>query len=133
MFNLKKYRKEILILSGLFIMISCSAEMVLEKDVTPASTTKSLIKHQDEDFSISCSDCHSDVTPDIYADWKGSGHGKMNYGCYICHGDGDVEFYPAATEVGCISCHSNNEAHIARVDYNGCFDCHDGHSLSAIN
>lgn len=131
MFNLIKIGKVILILVGLFIIVSCCVEMATEKVVAPASVSESFVTHQDEDFSLSCTECHSDVTPDIYADWQGSGHGKMNYGCYICHGDGDVEFYPAASEEGCISCHSNNEAHLARVDYDGCFDCHDGHTLSA--
>ena len=96
MFNLIKIVKVILIFTSILLMISCGAELTTEKVGVPASISNSFIKHQDEDFSMSCSECHLDITPEIYADWQGSGHGKMNYGCYICHGDGDVEFYPTA-------------------------------------
>ena len=129
MFKLFKIGKIFLIPISVLMIVSCCTETIV---VTPEPiAVKAKIVHSAEDFSMGCSECHADVTPDIYADWQGSGHGKMNYGCYICHGDGDVEFYPTASEEGCVSCHSNNEAHLARVDYDGCFDCHDGHTLSA--
>jgi len=130
MTNLIKTAKLIIILAFLFLFVSCCTET---SNVKPESiATKTIIVHPAEDFStLSCSECHADVSPDIYTAWKGSGHGKMDYGCYICHGDGEVEFYPKASTEGCVSCHSNNEAHLARFEYVGCFDCHDGHSLSA--
>ena len=129
MFKLFKIGKIILIPVSVLMIVSCCTDTTA---ITPEPiAVKAIIVHPDEDFSMGCSECHADVTPDIYTDWKGSGHGKMNYGCYICHGDGEVEFYPMASTEGCVSCHSNNEAHLARVEYDGCFDCHDGHSLSA--
>jgi len=119
----------IILVIGLIIVSCCPPETTT---VTPEPiTTKVLVTHPDEDFtSMSCSECHADITPDIYNDWKESGHGKMDYGCYICHGDGLVEFYPTANTEGCVACHSNNEPHLARFEYGRCFECHDVHSLS---
>ncbi len=131
MFKLFKIGKIILIPVSILLIVSCCPPDTAAVTPDPIAA-KAAIMHPDEDFSSeSCSECHADVTPNIYADWKGSGHGKMDYGCYICHGDGEIEFYPMASTDGCVSCHSNNEAHLARVEYDGCFDCHDGHSLSA--
>lgn len=103
------------------LIISCAAIGLGNKVVTG--------KHIDVDFSLSCNECHIDVTPDIVADWKSSGHGRMNFGCYICHGDGEVEFYPVAFTEKCITCHSNNEEHLSEHKNRGCFRCHDGHTL----
>jgi len=113
----------------IFLVISCCPETT---DVTPAPIIKkAVISHAEVDFeSMSCSECHADVTPEIYTAWKDSGHGKLDYGCYICHGDGVVEYYPTASTDGCVACHSNNEPHLARFEYGRCFECHDGHSLS---
>ena len=129
--NLIKTGKLIMILTGLIIMISCCPTEATTAIPGP-TTVQAAIMHPAEDFSsVSCSECHADATPDIYTAWKESGHGKMDYGCYICHGDGVVEFHPMASTEGCVSCHSNNESHLARHEYEGCFDCHNAHSLSA--
>ena len=116
----------------IFRIVSCCPPEIITEEVASLNATGTAnIQHVDEDFTQSCSECHSDITPEIYSDWKSSGHGKLNYGCYICHGDGLVEFYPTAHTDGCISCHSSKEPHLARFEYTGCFDCHNGHTLSA--
>ncbi|MDZ7764375.1 MAG: hypothetical protein U5K00_08090 [Melioribacteraceae bacterium] len=38
------------------------------------------------------------MTPDIYKDWEMSRHGDVNFGCYLCHGDGQETFYPKGTD-----------------------------------
>ena len=87
-------------------------------------------KHEDVDWSIGCQDCHSDVTPDIFAEWEASRHGQIGFGCYICHGDGDENFYPLASTNECQSCHDDHlEFCGIEAKDKSCFDCHDGHTL----
>ncbi|MBC8215683.1 MAG: hypothetical protein H8E64_04130 [Candidatus Marinimicrobia bacterium] len=95
----------------------------------PALQVQSTEIHEDVDFSLGCTECHEEETPDIFEDWAISGHGAMNYGCYICHGDGTIEFYPEPSIDGCTSCHESAAGHLMRVENDGCFECHDGHSL----
>lgn len=49
-------------------------------------------KHPDVDWTIGCAECHEEMTPEVFKDWKESKHGDMNFGCYICHGDGQETF-----------------------------------------
>lgn len=86
-------------------------------------------KHAEVDFSLSCVECHSEETPEAVADWKSSPHGQMNFGCYMCHGDGDHEFYPSPGTDRCIACHSGQEVDFSKTKLNNCFDCHQGHTL----
>ncbi len=86
-------------------------------------------KHPEVDFSVSCVDCHAEVTPDIVAAWKKSKHGVMNYGCYMCHGDGQVEFWAKPGTQTCQSCHSGLHTDYSKTVAKSCFDCHDGHTL----
>lgn len=129
MSNFKFNFKHVLLLAIIFIIAACCTETLSEPVVVPDSKVD--IKHASVDFSESCMQCHAEVSPDIYSDWKSSGHGILNYGCYICHGDGETEFYPVGSEDKCISCHSKSEGHLARMEYTGCYDCHDGHTLKA--
>lgn len=86
-------------------------------------------KHAEVDFSISCVECHSDATPDIVKDWKGSKHGMMNFACYMCHGDGQETFAAKPGSDSCIGCHSGHEVDFSQVKVKNCFDCHGGHTL----
>ncbi len=86
-------------------------------------------KHPDVDFSISCVECHQEETPDAVKDWKSSMHGRMNFGCYMCHGDGQEEFYPQPGTERCIGCHSPQEVDFSKLPVKNCFDCHKGHTL----
>lgn len=95
-------------------------------------STSSAYTHEDVDFNIGCVECHAEETPDTYEDWATGGHGAMNYGCYMCHGDGTKEFYPEPPVDGCDSCHESAIGHLMRVEYKGCFECHDGHYLEPL-
>lgn len=86
-------------------------------------------EHPDVDYTISCMECHADETPDETAAWKSSAHGKMNFGCYICHGDGVENFSAEPGVDGCITCHSSNEGCFKPDKADRCFECHDAHSL----
>lgn len=90
-------------------------------------------KHIDVDYSISCMECHAEETPEVTKEWKESAHGVMNFGCYMCHGDGQEEFYPKPETERCISCHSDQEVSNSTVAVNNCFDCHQGHTLKFHN
>ncbi len=85
--------------------------------------------HPDVDFSVSCMECHQEVTPDVVKDWKSSKHGMMNFGCYMCHGDGQQEFYPQPTTEKCLSCHTGVPVDARKGGNLNCFTCHKGHTL----
>lgn len=121
--NFKIGMLAMIIIALVAFSISCAPPIGDEKVRVPAEVHPGLT---DE---MSCLDCHSELTPDITNDWKKSGHGKMNYGCYICHGDGTVSFTSKPTNDGCISCHSASTTHIEKYPHMSCFDCHNGHSL----
>lgn len=86
-------------------------------------------KHSPVDWSVSCTECHKEVTPDVTAAWYEGMHGQVNVKCYVCHGDGEVEFHPQPTDDRCIGCHSGKEASMAKVETTSCFSCHNGHTL----
>ena len=86
-------------------------------------------RHSDVDFTLSCRECHSEATPEIYQQWKSSAHGIMNFSCYMCHGDGQVEFYPRPGSERCVGCHSPQEVDFTKLKVENCFDCHQGHTL----
>ncbi len=86
-------------------------------------------EHPDVDWSISCSECHQQVTPEIYESWSESKHGQVNFGCYICHGDGQENFYAKGSDQTCINCHAGQEINFEKTNVKSCFDCHNGHTL----
>ncbi|NIX57620.1 MAG: cytochrome C [candidate division Zixibacteria bacterium] len=94
-----------------------------------AGDQEEMVKHPEVDFSLSCKECHKEMTPEVYQDWKSSKHGLMNYGCYMCHGDGQEEFYPSPGSERCVGCHSPQEVDFAKVPVGNCYDCHKGHTL----
>lgn len=90
-------------------------------------------KHPDVDWEIGCQECHAETTPDIYADWEGSKHGMVNFGCFICHGDGQETFYPSGSDKRCGGCHAGQLVEFEKTKFESCFDCHDGHTLKFHN
>jgi len=86
-------------------------------------------KHSDVDFSISCAECHSEATPELTKQWQESKHGLMNFGCYMCHGDGEEEFSPKPSTESCIGCHADQTINEENAQVTNCYDCHKGHSL----
>lgn len=122
----------VFVVFSVILVMACASEKAVQK----ATVAKELIsaepeKHAEVDFSISCMECHQEVTPEAYDAWKESSHGKMNFGCYMCHGDGTVTFASSPTVESCESCHTGHEAcMINHAD--ACYDCHDGHSMKII-
>ncbi|NOY60235.1 MAG: hypothetical protein GXO75_15095 [Calditrichaeota bacterium] len=86
-------------------------------------------KHPEVDFSVGCVECHSEVTPEATAEWQHSKHGKFKVGCFVCHGDGEVNFKSKPDDESCISCHSDYEVDWSKSKEKSCFDCHKGHTL----
>lgn len=86
-------------------------------------------KHPDVDFSISCTECHQEVTPEIVAQWKSTKHGMMNFGCYMCHGDGQEEFKAKPDTDNCLNCHTGEPVDASKGGNLQCFSCHKNHNL----
>jgi len=121
--NLKLGVLALIVIAFSVILFSCAPPITDEKVSVPA------LVHPGLPSDMGCVDCHMDVTPTIVNQWQNSGHGKLNYGCYMCHGDGVVKFTPKPSDDGCSSCHSGSAAHIEKYNHMSCFDCHNGHSL----
>lgn len=118
-----------IIVSAIFIM-ACAASKEVKKPVeAPKPVAEKLEKHPDVDYSISCMECHETETPEQVEEWRSSPHGKMNFGCYMCHGDGVEEFAASPGSERCVSCHSDQEVDFTKCKLDNCFDCHQGHSL----
>jgi len=115
----------LIVLVTVALVVSCSS-LIQTGPAAPAVAV-----HPEADFTRSCVECHSEATPEITAQWAASGHGKLNYGCYICHGDGEAEFTVTPATDNCVACHSSSAEHLEDVAGTGCFECHNGHSLIA--
>lgn len=90
-------------------------------------------KHPDVDWTVGCAECHQDETPEIFKAWNESRHGQVNFGCYICHGDGEEVFYAKGSDQTCSGCHSGQEVNFEKTNMKSCFDCHNGHTLKFHN
>lgn len=86
-------------------------------------------KHSEVDFSLSCVECHQEVTPEITKDWQAGKHGIFKVGCFVCHGDGQERFSTKPTTESCVMCHSDYESDLSNTKATNCFDCHNGHKL----
>lgn len=122
-----RFSAKIVIISVVMAALVVACAQYLQTGQKPAAATT----HPEADFSRSCVECHTTVTPDITAQWASSGHGKLNYGCYICHGDGEQVFTVKPGTDGCISCHSSSMEHLEDAGETSCFKCHNGHNLTA--
>ncbi len=96
--------------------------------IVPSLANKSE-KHPPVDFTVGCAECHQDVTPETFASWAASDHGIMNFGCYMCHGDGEVNFAKKPLDTSCMSCHDGKQYDRKKTPAKSCYDCHKGHSL----
>jgi hypothetical protein len=112
------------------MVIACATEKCAKKEAAPQKIVATENeKHMEVDFDISCMECHQEETPEVYADWEKSAHGKMNFGCYMCHGDGVEDFTAAPKADRCASCHSGNEKCDMHTQDGKCYTCHDSHNL----
>lgn len=114
----------LLLVSGLFVGMAC---VTGARAVSPAGPPD---EHPEVDFSISCEACHEEETPEIVAAWQRGAHGMGNVGCFICHGDGEIEFYEAPSTDICLTCHDARMVDFEAVGVESCFTCHDGHDLT---
>ena len=127
----------VLMLLAFGIFAACAQNQVLK--TTPAEANAKAApmaqkavaeKHIEEDFSVSCLECHTTETPEVVQDWTSGMHGQVNVGCFVCHGDGEEEFYPQPTDDRCISCHSGYVSDLSAAKKElTCFSCHNGHTL----
>lgn len=119
----------LILLYGLgFLIFACAqTEAVRTGDQTPPAMVQE--KHPEVDFSTSCLECHQSATAEVVAKWEAGKHGQVNVGCFVCHGDGEVEFYRKPQGERCIGCHSQQEVDFTALPVKNCFGCHSGHDL----
>ncbi|GEM_PF-3590811 len=127
----------VLVLSAFWIFAGCAQKVVLQSAPAAAKPQPKQMnqaqepeKHEEADFSVGCVECHQEETPEEVQDWSMGMHGQVNVGCFVCHGDGEEEFYSEPTGEQCISCHSGYFREVANSGEEfTCFTCHDGHTL----
>lgn len=120
---LKKYLLMFFLFSGILLITGNEANAQAKKGE----------KHPKVDWDLSCQDCHADVTPEIFKQWEDSKHGGANFGCYICHGDGQEVFYKKGKDDRCEGCHSSQQETMVKTKIKSCFTCHQGHTLKFHN
>ena len=132
--------KSYLIRTGVLVLMvmltaSCASRQAGQGPATGAEPAPTVLpaaiaeEHPDVEWSVSCLECHEEETPVAVRDWYEGMHGQVNVGCYVCHGDGEVEFHPQPTTERCVGCHGGKEAACATAGITSCFECHGGHSL----
>ncbi|KAA3661403.1 MAG: hypothetical protein DWQ10_04585 [Calditrichaeota bacterium] len=119
----------VLLSVALIASFSCSSSQQMAQTTKAPPAPKAPAKHTDVDFTQSCLDCHKSETPDVVAEWESGMHGEVNIGCYICHGDGQEEYYPEPNAETCVSCHSGYVPVYPGTGVKDCFGCHDYHTL----
>ncbi|MDZ7291557.1 MAG: hypothetical protein ONB44_22220 [candidate division KSB1 bacterium] len=125
----KRFLFPTLFLLGLVFLIFACAQTEAVRTNEQAAPPGARGKHPEVDFSISCLECHRDATPEVVVKWESGKHGQVNVGCFVCHGDGEVEFYNKPQGERCISCHSPQEVDFTKLPVKTCFGCHNGHDL----
>lgn len=102
--------------------------LVLVIVLTAFAAAYAASEHPEEMGSQDCTECHMDVTPDIYKQWEQSAHGFTGVKCQVCHGD-EVNFVKSPDNATCEGCHSkqvdSNQAPEAR-----CASCHISHNFT---
>ena len=128
----------LVLLLSMWVGLSCLYQQRLDAGENPqtaaeeaaAQTGEQDEKHIDVDYDLSCKECHAEETPEIVQDWEAGKHGLVNVGCFVCHGDGEVEFYAKPGVARCIGCHSAYETDFEKTaGISSCFTCHTGHTL----
>jgi len=122
----------------IYLIISILVVVVLAIDMLTAQTGKASKvsfqnEHPDVDWTLGCAECHAEETPEIFKQWSESRHGQVNFGCYICHGDGIEEFSAKGNDDKCSGCHAEQEISFEKSKMESCFDCHNGHTLKFHN
>ncbi len=127
----------LLAVPGLWWTMSCASGPAAGRSESPSPVTggeaprpQARADHPAVDFSVTCLECHETMTPQVVGDWEEGSHGLVNVGCYICHGDGEVEFHAKPSSESCLSCHSRKAVDFESLPVDGCFGCHSGHRLT---
>ncbi len=115
---------------SLLLLFACAQNEALRtSEQASAQPASASAKHPQVDFSQSCYECHLNASPEIVAKWETGKHGQVNVGCFVCHGDGEEEFFAKPQGERCIGCHSAKEVNFAALPVKNCFGCHGGHDL----
>ncbi len=96
-----------------------------------ASNSKPAGQHPtltEQEKFIACSDCHRDVTPEVYLQWFNSRHGLDEVKCFQCHGTYE-KLMVSPDETSCAACHNAQFQH--SVAGKTCWTCHPAHGFTA--
>lgn len=88
--------------------------------------------HEEVAASETCDGCHTEVTPEVVADWYAGPHGLVGVKCFVCHGAVGEGFSRQVSTERCVSCHAAQVESLSRTFLAGrdCFACHPPHRLN---
>jgi len=96
----------------------------LAENAQPVQKNGGHPKLSEQQMLIACSECHREVTPELYSSWYDSGHGMDNVKCYQCHGTfEDLRVEPDMAR--CAVCHARQFEKSAGGK--SCWQCHPAH------
>ena len=82
---------------------------------------------EEQEQLIGCSDCHRDMTEEIFETWYASSHGIGGVKCYQCHGTyEDMKVAPPMTN--CEICHGGMMS--KQTEGQVCWSCHPAHAFN---
>ncbi len=102
-------------------------QTMVPKPKTEAKKVQTHPELTEQEKLIACSQCHKDVTPEIYNEWYSSVHGIANVKCFQCHGTFE-SFHVTPQMKKCEACHAREVAHAPKG--RSCWDCHPSHKFT---
>jgi hypothetical protein len=130
---MSRFVVKLFVLCGLGLVVAVSAASLVASPAEAQQAQRQAARsrapqHPKVDFDIPCAECHTRRTPAVVEQWQQSKH-SPNVGCFICHGDGEVEFNPKPDTSSCMTCHAARVEDMRRAPVQNCFACHNSHRL----
>ncbi len=113
------------------VLVACSTTTSTAKKGAPGPTAKVQVDQHpplsQQEKLVPCSQCHKDVTPNVYKEWYASLHGLDNVKCFQCHGTFE-DFHVTPPIMKCEACHAQ-QVEKMKVK-KACWECHPAHGFN---
>jgi len=123
----KDFYFSVLLFCAALLISACAVNSQNFSEKNADTKMKKAAEHPIEMGNKDCSECHSEMTPDLYKEWEKSMHGLAMVKCQVCHGSQD-NFVVATPNETCRGCHPGEYSHNPKPEKN-CSSCHLEHSF----
>ncbi|MEC9491626.1 cytochrome c3 family protein [Flexistipes sp.] len=128
MYSKNFYFSVLLIFCTALLISACAMNSQSVSGKSSDVKMKKAAEHPVDMGSKDCSECHSEMTPDLYKEWEKSLHGLAMVKCQVCHGSQD-NFVVATPNETCRGCHAEEYSHNPKPE-KSCSSCHLEHSFT---